>query len=247
MSHDLSEEILSARKEAVKKMIHLLTSFDVNYIGVGSGSTIKLFIEYLPKEILIKKCFISSSFDTSINLRSRGARCVETDLPPEKIDLYIDSADEIDKDGNLLKGGGGALFREKIIAYSSEKRFILADYSKLVNFLGSKGKIPIELHPYSLNYVSRRIRDLGMILELRVSSGKVGPVISDNGNIIADIIINEPIKDPLKMDREIKSIEGVLATGLFPYMDYVIIVGEKYGEARVYKGEDLLKRFLANH
>ncbi len=241
----MNEEVLLARREVIKKMIHLLIRFDVNYIGLGSGSTIKLFIEHLPKEILIKKCFISTSFDTSISLRSRGARCVETDLPPEQIDLYIDSADEIDREGNLLKGGGGALFREKIIAYSSENRFILADYSKLVDFLGSKRKIPVELHPYSLNYVSKKIRELGMVLEPRVSGGKVGPVISDNGNIIADIIVNESIKDPLKIDREIKSIEGILATGIFPYMDYVIIIGERSGGVIFYKGEDLLRRLLS--
>ncbi len=244
MTQNLSEDVLLARREVVKKMIYFLNKMSFDNIGIGSGSTIRLFIEYLPGKILREKCFFSTSFDTSMYLRSRGARCVETNVPIDQIDIYIDSADEIDNEGNLLKGGGGALFREKIIAYSSDKRFILADYSKIVSYLGYGGRIPVEIHPFAIYYVSRKLRDLGYVLELRVSSGKIGPVISDNGNIIADIKINEPIKDPAKIDNEIRSIEGVLATGLFPYMNYIIIIGERSGEVSIFKGEDLLKKLL---
>jgi ribose 5-phosphate isomerase A len=223
------EEIMRMRRAVSREVLKIIEDEKPETIGLGSGGTVKIFIEELPQDLLRKKCFISTSIDTSIALRNRGARCIEDLFSPERIDLYVDSADEIDRDGNLLKGGGGALFREKIVAYSSDLKIIIADETKLVSFLGEKGFLPIEIVPYAYNYVRNRLKMMSLEIKIRTGGGKLGPVISDNGNFIADIILREPIKDPEKTDLMIRSVEGVVATGIFPYKDYKIFIGEADG------------------
>ncbi|MEZ0290605.1 MAG: ribose 5-phosphate isomerase A [Sulfolobales archaeon] len=230
MVKDLSQEILRARRKAAEEALKNLIKTGFDLIGIGSGSTVKLFLSIIPQDLLRNKCFVSTSYDTTLALKELGARCVITDMPPEEIDIAIDSADEIDLSGNLLKGGGGALFREKIVLLSARSRVIIADEEKLVERLGKRGSVPIEIAVYAYNYVKRRIEGLGLELKLRSSEGKLGPVISDNGNILADVILKSSAEDLLKLNSVLKSIDGVIATGIFPYENYKILIGRLSGE-----------------
>ncbi|MEM3662603.1 MAG: ribose-5-phosphate isomerase A, partial [Sulfolobales archaeon] len=154
---EIRSEVLRARVRASEEAIRIIESVKADIIGVGSGSTIKVFIGMLSREFLREKCFISTSYDTTLALSSAGARCIITDMPPEEIDIAVDSADEIDRLGNMLKGGGGALFREKITLLSAIKRIIIADEMKLVDKLGRRGLIPVEIAPYAYNYVRKAL------------------------------------------------------------------------------------------
>jgi ribose 5-phosphate isomerase A len=223
------------KRAASSYAVNLIMSCKGCSIAVGSGSTVKIFIEELVKRGIISTFrYISTSIDTSIYLRKAGARDVETGVCPEDIDIYIDSADEIDTKLNLLKGGGGALFREKIAMLNSKRRIIIADESKLVERLGSTRDVPIEVEVYAINYVIREIERLGYRATYREGLGKLGPLISDNGNVIVDVHTG-PIEDPVSMDKILRSIEGVVSTGIFPYMGYEVIIGRQSGIVDVLK------------
>ncbi|MEM4970007.1 MAG: ribose 5-phosphate isomerase A [Sulfolobales archaeon] len=204
-------------------------------IAVGSGSTVKIFIDELVKRGIITRFrYVSTSFDTTLYLRKSGARDIETGICPGDIDIYIDSADEIDPRLNLLKGGGGALFREKIAMLSSNRRIIIADETKLVDKLGSTRAVPLEVEVYAINYVMREIERLGYRASYREAEGKLGPLISDNGNILIDVYTG-PMEDPISIDRLLKNIEGVITTGIFPYMGYEVVIGRLNGAVEVLK------------
>ena len=205
-------------------------------IGVGSGSTVKVFIDELRRlGVIDKYVFISTSYDTTLYLRSRGAVNIESSISPSEIDVSVDGADEVDRELNLLKGGGGALFREKIVFKASRRRIVVVDESKLVDRLASRFPIPVEVVPFSLNYVIDRIKIIiDCDISIRESRGKLGPLISDNGNFIIDLKPRN-VDDPRELDLKIRSIDGVVATGIFPYDGYEIIVGYDRGEYKVFK------------
>lgn len=223
---------LVARKSVSRHVIDLIESCAECVVAVGSGSTVKLFIEELAGRGLINRYrYISTSMDTSISLRKLGAKSVETAVCPEDIDIYIDSADEIDAKLNLLKGGGAALFREKIAMLSSRRRIIIADETKLVDLLGRGRAVPLEVEIYSLYYVLRELRRLGYEASYRESQSKLGPVVTDNGNIVIDVKTG-PIRDPEEMDRILRTIEGVISTGIFPYRGYEVYIGMLDGSVK---------------
>jgi ribose 5-phosphate isomerase A len=205
-------------------------------IAIGSGSTVKILIDELTKKGIINKFrYISTSIDTTLYLRKAGARDIESGICPGDIDIYVDSADEIDPKLNLLKGGGGALFREKIAMLSSNRRIIIADETKLVERLGSTRAVPLEVEIYAISYVLKEIERLGYRVKYRETEGKLGPLISDNGNVLIDVYTG-PIEDPVSIDKLLKNIEGVITTGIFPYMDYEVVIGRLSGAI------DILKR-----
>ncbi len=204
-------------------------------IAIGSGSTVRIFIDELAKKGIINKFkYVSTSFDTTLYLRKAGARDIESGICPGDIDIYVDSADEIDPKLNLLKGGGGALFREKIAMLSSNRRIIIADETKLVERLGSTRPVPLEVETYAISYVLREIERLGYKARYRETERKLGPLISDNGNILIDVYTG-PIEDPVYIDKLLKNIEGVITTGIFPYMGYEVVIGRLSGAIEVLK------------
>ncbi|HWQ17718.1 MAG TPA: ribose 5-phosphate isomerase A [Sulfolobales archaeon] len=226
---------LEARRRASIYVADLVESCANCSIAMGSGSTVKLFIEELSRRGIINIYrYISTSLDTSITLRGAGARNIETAMCPEDVDIYVDSADEIDPRLNLLKGGGAALFREKIAMLSSRRRIIIADETKLVEMLGSTRPVPLEVEVYSLYYVMRELRKLGYEANYRESHSKLGPVVTDNGNIVIDVKTG-PLRNPEEVDRILKSIEGVVSTGIFPYNGYEVVVGMLSGAVKVFK------------
>uniref|UniRef100_A0A7C3UCN9 Ribose-5-phosphate isomerase A n=1 Tax=Geoglobus ahangari TaxID=113653 RepID=A0A7C3UCN9_9EURY len=206
--------------KAAKKALELIK--DGMVVGLGSGTTAKLFIEELGK--IVREGYdilaIPSSFDSHLLAVENGIPLTDLFQHPE-VDIYIDGADQVDKDFNLIKGGGAALTREKILAYASKKFYVIVDETKLTEKLSMP--IPIEVLPFAYGFVKRKIEEMGFQCELREAKGKLKPVISDNGNFIADVYAGV-IENPKKLEKELK-IVGVIENGIFPseIVDGVIV------------------------
>jgi ribose 5-phosphate isomerase A len=140
----------------------------------------------------------------------------------------VDGADEVDPNLALIKGGGAALLREKILAEAADQLVIIVDSAKLVKQLGSKCAVPVEVLPAALAFTMDRIQRLGGSPVLRQAQRKAGPIVTDNGNFILDVAFPQ-ISDPLKLDGQLNSIPGVIETGLFPTQANVVYVGQKQG------------------
>jgi ribose 5-phosphate isomerase A len=184
-------------------------------IGLGTGSTAKHLIQivgsYLSAGRLTDIQGVPTSIQTSADAKEAGIPLTTLDDHPE-LTLSIDGADLIDGNLNALKGGGGALLREKIVASASKTYILIADERKIVEKLGTGFPLPIEILPFSAAPAADRVRKLGATVILR--RGKLGPVTTDNGNFILDADFG-PIDDPAGLELELKSIPGVLETGLF--------------------------------
>lgn len=193
--------------------------------GVGTGTTVKEFIS-VASELLRGKRVLSSSLSTSLELSSRGVDVVSYPAERRTVDLYIDGADEVTADGHMIKGRGGALLGEKILAYFSRVNIFIVSEDKLVGRLGSKGPLPIEVVPEAYPLVSEELSSLGFKAVAREGSGKVGPLISDLRGMIVDVHTG-PIERPEDLEATLKRIPGVVETGLFLGMADYIVVGKE--------------------
>ena len=216
-------EKLNAAREAVKLVK------DGMIIGIGSGSTVEIFLNELGKRIKnegIEVFGVPSSYQSHLVAIRNGIKIVDLFQYPE-LDLCIDGADQIDKNLNCIKGGGGALTREKIIASASKKFIIIADESKLVDKLNMP--IPVEVLPFAYGFVAKAIKELGGECLIREGKGKLGPIISDNGNFIVDCSFGV-IDKPRELEIQLNNIPGVIENGIFcsDMIDNVII-GSKNG------------------
>ncbi|SFV67677.1 Ribose 5-phosphate isomerase A [hydrothermal vent metagenome] len=175
-------------------------------IGVGTGSTANFFIDALATIKNKIKGTVASSEATAQRLKSHDIEVFDLN-DVENISVYIDGADESDNELNLIKGGGGALTREKIVAAVADKFICIADESKLVNVMG-EFPLPVEVIPMSANYVTREI--------IKRTNGevKLRDFTTDNGNLILDVS-GLKITDPKKLETELNSIVGVVTNGLF--------------------------------
>jgi ribose 5-phosphate isomerase A len=212
---------MNSKLNAAKKAAELVD--DGMVIGIGSGSTVELFLKELGKRIEsegIEVWGVPSSYQSHLLAVENGIIVVDLFQFPE-LDLCIDGADQIDSAFNCIKGGGGALTREKIVASASDKFVVIADSSKLVEKLNMP--IPVEVIPFAYGYVEKKIAKLGGEIKLRQSRGKVGAVVSDNGNFIADCSM--VIDDAEKVEKELNNIPGVVENGIFParMVDSIII------------------------
>jgi ribose 5-phosphate isomerase A len=179
---------------------------DVPVIGVGTGSTVKYFINYIAEMKSDIEGAVSSSEATTILLKQAGIPVLDLNNVGT-IEVYVDGADEINPNKQLIKGGGAALTREKIIAAASKKFVCIADGSKRVDLLG-KFPLPIEVIPMARSYVAREMVKLGGQPVWRENC------VTDNGNQIIDVH-NLDILEPIKMEQTINNITGVVAVGLF--------------------------------
>lgn len=175
-------------------------------IGIGTGSTVNYFIELLAAYKNRIEGAVASSVASETLLRRYGIPVIDLNAC-NNIPLYVDGTDESDRRLNLIKGGGGALTREKIIANASKKFVCIADESKLVDILGGF-PLPIEVIPMARSYVARQMVKLGGNPVLREN------FTSDNGNIIIDIY-NLGISEPIKLEQQINNIPGVVTVGIF--------------------------------
>lgn len=183
---------------------------DGEIIGVGTGSTANFFIDELGKIKHRIKAAVASSEATAARLRSHGIKVLDLNQV-DSIPVYVDGADEITPEGAMIKGGGGALTREKIIASASKKFICIADESKLVDVLG-KFPLPVEVVPMAHSVVARKLVALGGEPRLRMNNGK--PFITDNSNVIIDVFGMKIVK-PADMEDQINNIVGVVTVGLF--------------------------------
>ncbi|BBG24465.1 ribose 5-phosphate isomerase A [Sulfuracidifex tepidarius] len=202
-------------------------------IGIGTGKTVRALIEriYQNKDKFIDKLFITSSIDSEIRLRDHGFNVISiyTGTRPE---IYIDSfdhifyLDQIDK-SVMIKGGGGALFREKILATYSNYRVYIGESSKVVTN-ETIIRVPIEVLPFAQGYVMDYLKKKEISIKPRESDSKIGTIFSDNGNMILDIYINSD-RNLCELDLELKRVTGVLETGIFcnNLIDKVIIANNE--------------------
>jgi ribose 5-phosphate isomerase A len=185
---------------------------DGEIIGVGTGSTANFFIDELGKIKDRIKGAVASSEATAARLRGHGIDVYDLN-DVESISVYVDGADEIDAGGAMIKGGGAALTREKIVA-SVAKRFVcIADGSKLVQTLGTF-PLPVEVVPMARAAVARQLEALGGQPRLRTKPGSDEPFVTDNGGHLLDVA-GLAITDPVALESEINQIVGVIAVGLF--------------------------------
>jgi len=142
------------------------------------------------------------------------------------LDITVDGADQIDDSLEAIKGGGGALLREKVVASASNRYVLIADERKLTQRLGKGCPLPIEVLPFSLRVAVNGIEGLGANAVVRQANGKLGPVVTDNGNFIVDADFGA-IEAPRRLNSELKAIPGVLETGLFLGYAHLAYVGTK--------------------
>jgi len=185
---------------------------DGEIIGVGTGSTANFFIDELAKIKDRIKGTVASSEATAARLRGHGIDVLDLNDVPE-IAVYIDGADEITANGAMIKGGGAALTREKIVASVSRQFVCIADGSKLVDVMG-KFPLPVEVLPMARSAVMRQLAALGGQPRLRLKAGTDQAFITDNGGEIIDVA-GLQITDPQGLEQRINQIVGVIAVGLF--------------------------------
>ncbi len=190
-------------------------------IGVGTGSTVNFFIDALAAQKLRIRGAVSSSNASTERLRGHGIEIFELNAVGD-IDVYVDGADECDPHLRLIKGGGAALTREKIVAAASQRFICIVDESKQVSVLG-RFPLPVEVIPMARSYVARQLIKLGGQPVWREG------VITDNGNLILDVH-GLSIVDPLRLESQINQIVGVVTVGLFAHRPAdVLIVGSATG------------------
>ena len=215
---------IAKRRAAEAALKHVV---DGQIIGLGSGTTMKHFIDLLSKKIERKKLNVevaASSFQVYLEAARKELKVLDA-YSLSEVDLTIDGADEIDSSLNLLKGGGAALTREKILAEMSKKYVIIADYTKLVTRIGEKHPIPIEILPFGWKGTIKRLSRFGRVEVRNCKGGKVGPVITDNGNLIVDLHLEREYVEIEKIERRIKNIVGVVEVGIFSGLADIAYIG----------------------
>jgi len=214
----------SKRKAALEAIKHVKAGF---IVGLGSGTTAAYAIEAMGERNRTENLRImgiptsTQAFQLAVK---QGIPITTLDEHPI-VDVDIDGVDQVDKDLNLIKGMGGALAREKIVAAASRLNVIIADISKHVRVLGENDQaVPVEILPFGSRLVQQRIEAMGGKPVLREGKGKLGPIITDNGNMILDSVFGE-IKDPAGLEKQLKMIPGVVETGLFVGLTDVVYLG----------------------
>ena len=191
-------------------------------IGLGSGQAATAFVHALGREVQagLRVTGVPTSEATATLARELGIPLASLEDSPS-IDLTLDGADEVDACLDLIKGYGGALIREKVVAAASRRLVILVGGDKLVPVLGSRGKLPIEVVPFAAGFCRRRLAEEGYAPVLRKAGA--APVVSDNANLIFDCAVG-PIADATRLEGTLRSIPGVVGTGLFVGMAHTVLV-----------------------
>lgn len=234
MKHE-NDWIEKAKKNAALEAVkHVKDGF---IVGLGSGSTAAYAIEEIGNRIkheALRVLGVPTSYQALLLAVKHRIQITTLEEHPT-LDLTIDGADQIDEKLNLIKGMGGALAREKIVAFASKKLVIVADENKKVKVLGENNHpVPIEVLPLAAPVLMRKIKEIGGKPTLREGIKKVGPIITDNGNVIIDVDFGL-IHNPEKLERELKMLSGVVETGLFVKMAKLVFVGKRSGVEKLEK------------
>jgi ribose 5-phosphate isomerase A len=208
-------------------------------VGLGSGRAAAAFIARLGARVRegLRVAGVPTSEATARQARALGIQLVE--LEDTELDLTIDGADEVAPNLDLVKGWGGALVRERIVASASRRQVILVGHDKLVRALGEHGRIPVEVIPLARGPVMRRLRSLGLEPTVRTAAAGAGPVITENGNLILDCAPGAPLRDgsaARALEATLLAIPGVVDTGLFLGTAERVLVGYPDGRVEVLGG-----------
>lgn len=223
------------KREAAKVAAKLVR--DKMMVGLGSGTTVAEIIRVLAK-LKSKATFIPSSSPTQRLAGDLGLKLSSLDVH-EKLDLMIDGADEVDPDFNMIKGGGGAHTREKIVAGTAKRVVIVVDRTKLVRKLGERSPVPVEVLPFAREYTARKLAELGGEPKLRVATGG-SPFVTDDGNYILDVKFHS-ITNPAELEQKINRIPGVVENGIFVGVADLALVGYESGCMKLDSKQAFLK------
>jgi ribose 5-phosphate isomerase A len=220
----LSASAGSKKKAAMRAVKHIENGM---VVGLGSGTTVSFAIKQIGELIAADELYdilgVPTSIQTTFEAIKAKIPLTSLDEHPQ-LDLGIDGADQLDYKLNAIKGGGGALMREKIVAAACKEYILIADDSKLIDVLGNGKVVPIEIHPFGVTPTLKMVEKLGAKVSLRLSSGKLGPLVTDNGNYIIDADFG-PIADPWWLNRELHAIPGIIETGMFLGYAHLAYVG----------------------
>jgi len=195
-------------------------------VGLGSGTTVTYAFQEIGKRMHEEKLDIygvPTSYQAFL-LAVQNSIPVTTLDEHHQLDIAIDGADQVDEKLNMIKGVGGALTREKIVASASKMNVIIVDETKLTKKLGVNQPVPVEVLPFAMSTIAKKLCILGSESILREAEKKLGPVVTDNGNFILDVDFGL-IGNPKELNRTLKAIPGIVETGLFVGMADVVYVG----------------------
>lgn len=202
-------------------------------LGLGTGSTVHFVLSRLAERIRtegLRVCGVPTSLDTEQKARAWGIPLMELSEVRE-LDLVIDGADEIDPEFRMIKGGGGALLREKVVASLAKRMLVVVGANKCVERLGTTFALPVEVVPFALPFVARRLAELGCEpLERRHNTAAYR---TDNGNAILDCRFANGILQPESLERTLHTIPGIVETGLFLGLAHARIVGREDGSVEL--------------
>lgn len=222
------------RRASERAVEHIKSGF---IIGLGSGTTAAMAIRLIGAKLregeLRDILGIPTSLQAAQEAISSGIPLTTLDEHPE-IDVSIDGVDQIDTQLRAIKGGGGALLREKVVASSSRLSIVVADETKLVDKLGLGCSVPVEVHPFAIRPVCLRLMRMGVEARVRTGTGKLGPVVTENGNLIVDVHFGA-LEDPRRIEESLKAIPGVIETGLFIDLIDLAYIGTHEGVRRMEK------------
>ncbi len=197
-------------------------------VGLGTGSTTAYAIQFIGERLasgeLSDIVGVPTSFQAEVLAKKYGIPLTTLDAI-DHIDVAIDGADEVDPQKNLIKGGGAAHTREKVVDALANEFIVVVDSGKLVDKLGSTFLLPVEVIPMAVTPVMNKLANLGGKPELRMGIKKAGPVVTDQGNLVIDVKFDD-IPNPGELEKTINNIPGVLENGLFVGVADVILVGE---------------------
>ena len=196
-------------------------------VGLGTGQAATAFIHALGRAVKdgLAVTGVPTSEASATLARRLGIPLIDE---PVALDVAVDGADEVDPRLDLIKGYGGALVREKIVAAAARRFIVLVGTEKLVPALGARGRLPVEVVPFGVSFARRRLGELGYTASVRSRDG--APVVTDNGNLILDCVVDS-IADPAALDATMRAIPGVIGTGLFVGMAHTVMVWDG-GRAR---------------
>ncbi len=225
----MTDHLLEPKRDAAERAVELVKSGMV--VGLGTGSTAALAVEAISRKLASGKLKDILGIPTSRQTRELAHSLGIPLITLEErlaVDVTIDGADEVDPDGNLIKGHGGALLWEKIVAVSSDTYVIIVDESKLVERLGVRCAVPVEVIPFGWATHVETVRTLGGDATLR-TKGTGEPFLTDSGHYIVDCLFENGMDDPERVDRTLRDRPGVVETGLFLGMAPEVIVGRGAG------------------
>ncbi len=198
-------------------------------VGLGSGSTAAIMIKTLANKIktgeLKEIRGVPTSFQSEVLALELGIPLIDL-VSVDQIDLAIDGADEVNPAYQLIKGGGACHVREKLVASRANKLLIVVDQTKLVKNLNEDFPLPVEVIPSAWKQVKDVIEGMDAQCKLRMAEKKAGPVVTDEGNLILDVLFNGGINNPKEIELQINNIPGVLENGLFVDLTYKVLVGK---------------------